>query len=93
MRELGIKNYMEDVVLAKLPVVMKQLNMCECDNCRLDMLSIVLNKLPPKYVVTAKGTMYAKLAHLQSQFDIDILTYLSQAADMVKKNPRHEEDE
>ncbi|MCL2202666.1 MAG: late competence development ComFB family protein [Defluviitaleaceae bacterium] len=90
--ELSLKNYMEDMVMAKMPSVMKQMNICECEQCRMDILAYVLNKMPPKYVVTQKGSMYAKLALLQSQFDVDILSNLSQAAAMVKKNPRHKEE-
>jgi len=89
MADIGIKNYMEDAVMEKLPIVMKQMNVCECDNCRMDILAFVLNKLPPKYVVTIKGTIFAKLSVVQAQFEIDILTYLTQAATMVKERPRH----
>jgi len=87
---MEIKNYMEDMVKAKLPQVLAQMDVCDCERCRLDILAYVLNKMPPKYVVSAKGTMYAKLALLQSQFDVDITTHISFAATMVKENPRHE---
>jgi competence protein ComFB len=91
--ELGIRNYMEDMVLAKMPIVMKQMGVCDCDRCRLDILAYVLNKMPPKYVVTVKGTIYAKLSLLQSQFDVDILTHITHAAAMVKERPRHDEQD
>jgi competence protein ComFB len=82
---------MEDMVLAKMPSVMKQMGVCECEICKLDILAYALNKMPPKYVVTQKGTLYAKLSLLQSQFDVDILTHITHAAAMVKARPRHEQ--
>ena len=88
--EVGIRNYMEDMVMAKLPQVMKQMDVCTCERCRLDILAYVLNKMPPKYVVTVKGSLYAKLSLLQSQFDVDILTNLTTAATLVKEKPNHD---
>lgn len=87
--EVRIRNYMEDMVQAKLPAVLQSMKVCDCERCKLDILAFVLNKMPPKYVVTVKGTLYAKLALLQSQFDVDIIANLSQAAVIVGSNPRH----
>jgi len=89
---LGMKNYMEDCVVELLPSVMEQMDMCQCHRCRLDTMAHALNTLPPKYVVTLKGRMYSKVAVLQSQFNVDIVTALTVAAEVVQKNPRHEEN-
>ncbi|MCL2499004.1 MAG: late competence development ComFB family protein [Defluviitaleaceae bacterium] len=91
--DLFVKNYMEDMVLAKMPQVMAQMGVCHCEKCKLDIFAFVLNKMPPKYVVTQKGTVYAKLALLQSQFDVDIITQITHAAEMVMARPRHGESE
>ena len=88
--ELGMKNYMEDIVGAKLDQLLPKLGVCPCERCKLDIYAYVLNKMPPKYVVTRKGTIYAKLNLLQSQFDVDIITHVTQAANMVKADPRHD---
>jgi competence protein ComFB len=84
---------MEDIVSAKMPAIMTQLEVCPCETCRYDILAFVLNKLPPKYVVTRKGTIYAKLSLLQSQFDVDVVSLLTQAAAMVKEKPRHDAED
>ena len=89
--ELGMKNYMEDIVDAKLSQLLPKLGVCPCERCRLDILAYVLNKMPPKYVVTRKGTIYAKLNLLLSQFDVDIVSLITQAASMVKADPRHDD--
>jgi competence protein ComFB len=89
--DVGIRNYMEDIVTAKLDGVLAQMDMCTCERCRLDIMAYVLNKMPPKYVVTVKGTMYAKLSLLQSQFDVDVLTNLITAAKLVKERPNHDD--
>jgi competence protein ComFB len=88
--DLYVKNYMEDMVLAKMPQIMAHLGVCHCEKCKLDIFAYVLNKMPPKYVVTQKGTVYAKLALLQSQFDVDIISQITQACEMVNARPRHE---
>jgi competence protein ComFB len=91
--ELSIRNYMEDMVLAKMPQIMAQLGVCHCEKCKLDIFAYVLNKMPPKYVVTQKGTVFAKLALLQSQFDVDIIIQITQAANKVMARSRHGEIE
>jgi competence protein ComFB len=82
---------MEDVVQDMMPNVLKRLDICQCERCCMDILANVLNKLPPKYVVTRKGQLYTKLASLQHQFDVDIITAITTAASIVGANPRHEE--
>ena len=91
MADVKIKNYMEDCVSDVMPSVLSQLNVCQCERCRMDILAYVLNKLPPKYVVTKKGHLYTKLAAIQAQFDVDIIAAITKAAAIVGENPRHEE--
>ena len=89
MDEATLKNYMEDAVAEKLPTLIKQMGLCDCERCKYDMMAYVLNKLPPKYVVTNKGSLFAKLDVIQSQMDVSILAYLTQAAAIVKDRPNH----
>lgn len=62
---------------------------CQCDLCKLDIVAITLNSLPPKYIVTDKGLLYSKVANMNHQFGADIIASLTQAIDIVNKNPRH----
>ena len=84
-----IKNYMEDMVADMLPSVIKSIEMCQCERCLMDITAYALNKLPPKYVVTRKGSLYAKLEAMHLQFDVDIVSAITQGAKQIGKNPRH----
>jgi len=64
-------------------------SLCVCDQCKMDIKAIALNKLPPKYIVTRKGELYAKINTLQNQFEVDIISALTQASGIVGRNPRH----
>ena len=89
-QQLEFKNYMEDLVQAKMPDVLKTMkDICLCDRCRLDILAHALNNSPPKYVVSPRGTMYAKLSVLQGQFEVDVVRAITDAAIIIGSNPRH----
>ena len=92
--ELGMKNYMEEIVQNKMPDILKSMpDICTCDRCTMDMLAFALNCCPPKYVVTTKGKVYAKLNVLQGQFDVDVIRAITDAAVRVGKAPRHDNDD
>lgn len=86
-----IKNVMETLVDQKIDHVIELLKGCSCPRCRLDVTAWALNQLPAKYVVTKKGELFAKAATLNLQYDTDILTALTQAVELVKANPRHDQ--
>lgn len=83
------KNIMEDIVENKMNQIQGTLGCCTCEHCRSDIIAYALNHLPPKYVVTAKGEVYSKLYTLSVQHDADIMSALTQGANLVAKNPRH----
>ena len=85
-----IKNYMEDCVESVLPQVLKTMDICKCERCQLDILAHALNHLPPKYVVTKTGNIYAKLDSMYNQFHVDVATAVTNAAKIVGASPRHE---
>ena len=64
-------------------------DICSCERCRLDVMALVLNKLPVKYVVSAQGEAYTKLEFLRLQYKVDIITEIIQAIELVKKQPNH----
>lgn len=92
--EMDMKNYMEDIIREKMPAVLKSMpDICQCDRCNMDRLAFALNNSPPKYIVTPKGKLYAKLNVLQGQFDADVVRAITDAAVRVDKSPRHDEEE
>jgi competence protein ComFB len=90
MSRAELKNYMEEIVSIYLDVVLKDINMCKCEKCKLDVAAKALNDLPPKYVVTKKGEVYSKIDNLKLQFEVDVILAITKAAVLVKRNPKHE---
>ena len=88
-RELVFKNLMEIIVMDKLREVQDDLDCCKCDQCMMDIATYVLNRLPPKYIVTTKGRIFSNLDALSAQHTADILTLIIEASFIVNENPRH----
>jgi competence protein ComFB len=87
---LELKNVMEDVITSYVDEVLEQnKDFCGCPRCRLDVIALSLNSLKPKYVVSPRGYVYAKIAELQAQFQADIIVAATKAVKVVKKSPRH----
>lgn len=86
---MKIANVTESLVEQKLDEVIDTLGCCKCEQCRADIISYALNRLSPKYASSDLGRVYLKLDAMSTQFEIDLLTALYEAAEKVKKNPRH----
>ncbi|NLV86827.1 MAG: late competence development ComFB family protein [Clostridiales bacterium] len=82
-------NMMEEIVELEYEERRDELDCCSCTQCRNDILAYVLSRLPPKYVVTRQGDLYAKLASLHTQTQADITRLLIQGAKIVNSSPRH----
>ena len=89
MSEITLKNYMEDCVLEMISKVTKDLVICKCEKCKMDIAALALNQLPAKYVATRKGNLFVKLDSMQTQFGVDIITAVSNAVKTVGDNPQH----
>lgn len=87
--DLILRNLMEDIVIKQLDELIPIFGCCDCNQCRLDIASYALNRLPSKYVVTTQGELLTKLDSLDVQFDTDVTAVVSQAILHVSKNPRH----
>ena len=89
-----MKNYMEEVVENTYDEIIEELvndiGVCKCKQCRLDVIALALNKLPPNYVVSTKGEMFSKINALKQQFCVDAIAALTNAAKIIAANPRHE---
>ena len=84
-----LRNYTEEAVKLYMDRWFEQADVCHCDTCRMDVMAIMLNNIKPKYVVTDTGALYAQLDDFDPQYKIDFMTIMSQAAQIVKKGPRH----
>ncbi|MCL1884319.1 MAG: late competence development ComFB family protein [Defluviitaleaceae bacterium] len=94
MEALNVHNYMENLIKNKMEDVYKAMpDICRCERCDMDRLAYALNNSPPKYIVTSRGKLYAKLAALQEQFDADIVRVITTAAVRIDQSPRCQEEE
>ncbi len=96
---VNIHNIMEEQVITRVnelyEKLMDQENRwleCDCENCRLDAYSYVLNKIQPRYVVSGRGITYNAteiLSDTQLMADLDRLSV--EAIRMVNsaKRPYH----
>ncbi len=87
---MELHNYMEDIVKSILEKILAEReDVCKCEKCKLDMMALALNRLPPKYVVTQKGRIYTKLSELELQLKADVTKEVTKAIEIVKNNPQH----
>lgn len=84
-----VHNLMEDIVRSCLKEILVHRQMgTELDEFKqADIMAIVLNALPPKYVSTDKGEMFAK-TQLRAQVETDVYRELSLALDKVSNEVR-----
>ncbi|MCQ4921614.1 late competence development ComFB family protein [Tissierella carlieri] len=88
---MELYNLMENEVLNTIDSIQKEVEIkCQCEKCRLDIAAIALNNLSPKYVVTEKGYLYAKVNNMNYQFNTDVITAVTKAIEMVSENPKHD---
>ena len=64
---MKIQNIMEDYVTDKVNTMYDELPdnsfvTCKCARCRSDVICYVLNRIPPKYVVSSKGGTFVSLS-------------------------------
>lgn len=79
---MNVHNIMEEVVEQNVNELYDQIKetnpswfSCDCKNCRLDTVSYVLNRIPPKYVVSGRGAAHStqELSDPQLKADLDSL--------------------
>ncbi len=98
---MNVHNLMEDIVIKAVNQLydkVKNENVawltCDCENCRYDTVSYVLNRIPPKYVVSGRGVTHNAeyLASAQLQADVDSLALQGMRTVSSTKRPFHTEN-
>lgn len=76
---MNVHNMMEDLVTAEVNGLYEQVKRdrtswlsCDCKNCRLDTISYVLNRIPPRYVVSGRGVTHSNEIFADQQLIADI---------------------
>jgi competence protein ComFB len=62
---------------------------CDCEKCKLDILAITLNNIPPRYVASDAGPIYVKSLYFTKQLQLDVYSELTKATLIVEQSPRH----
>lgn len=91
MEEIVLVNKMENAVrsMADKMLNKKGETACKCSRCRLDILALALNSLPPKYVVTNIGNAVTNVDLDSSQWQANVTMAVCSAIDIVRSRPRH----
>ncbi len=86
-----LRNIMEDIVdeIIKDLLGKEKIKSCNCDQCKLDIKTYVLNHIKPRYVDTSKGEAISKTDSLVNQVRTDIIEEILKAIEIISKNPRH----
>lgn len=88
---MEVHNLMEDLLLEVLDKTLEDIpDFCKCNYCRNDIIALVLNNMQPKYVATDKGYVYSRAEYLTFQAKTDIVKQITNAVEIVRKNPRHD---
>lgn len=90
----NLHNHTEDLVLEQMENMLnsdKFSDICQCEQCLLDMASYTLNHIPAKYISSHTGSIHAKLSEFEQQYMVDITSTITKAIKLVSKNPRHGE--
>ena len=87
---MELKNYMEVVVRDVVDQELKKINKewTKDERRKFDIMAIILNRLPARYVVTGKGWIMTKIKETECQFQADILREMVRAIKIVENNPR-----
>lgn len=81
-----IKNYMEILVDEIIGEVMKDYDICKCDDCIHNIKSIALNNLPPMYFLSNVDESQKKAFLLNRQKRIAVLAKVAEAIKIVSTN-------
>lgn len=71
-------NLMEETVLRKIDQLWPGTNYCKCEQCRLDIATYALNRLPAQYVQSMKGKVLYRFESNSMQRDIEVTVAVGQ---------------
>jgi len=87
--ELVLINIVEDMVRQKVDELIKDLDMCNCNRCRLNACAIALNNLPPHYATTERGALLGELEDISINYQANLTVEVTKALLIVKEQPLH----
>ena len=87
-----LKNEAEELVLHELEYQLDALEseICLCNDCVMDMATMALNTVKPKYRFSLLGTLYAAQAMNEQSYADSVQKAVAQAIAKVRSNPSHD---
>lgn len=90
MDEKLYQNITETIVEEVYQEVEQNLGICNCPQCKADIMAYALNQLPPRYVASKIGAAAMKVQALNFQTSADVKAAIYKGADLIREHPRHE---
>ncbi|MFW5799502.1 MAG: late competence development ComFB family protein [Spirochaetota bacterium] len=92
-----LRNYMEDVVIDVLDILLKERDddICNSHQSKLDIIAFSLNRLPPKYIVSERGFTHSFIEEINNtDWKTDVISVVNLGIDIISKRQRnHPENE
>lgn len=83
----GLINLMEETVLKKIDQLWPDTQYCKCEQCKMDIATYALNRLPAQYVQSLKGKVLYRFEENQIEKDIEVTVAVSKGIEIVGKAP------
>ncbi|MDE6025916.1 MAG: late competence development ComFB family protein [Lachnospiraceae bacterium] len=80
-------NLMEETVFNKIDELWPNTEYCKCEECRMDIATYALNRLPAQYVQSLKGKVMYRFEACQTQSDVDVTVIVGTAIGVVGNAP------
>jgi competence protein ComFB len=87
-----LKNEAEQLVLRELEIQLAAMDrqICQCNECVVDMAAMALNTVTPLYRFSLLGTLYAAQAMNEQAYADSVQKAVAQAIARVSANPGHD---
>lgn len=87
-----LHNALEDILAAHFDTHLTHYQLpCTCDQCKMDILALVLNSMNPRYVTTPSGGVMVKSLYMDQQLQMDMHREITKAVQIVAASPHHAE--
>jgi competence protein ComFB len=90
MKQSSYENYIEKIVRQELNRRYEDdKDLCKCDVCYRDIMTLTLNNLPPMYVSSDVGHIMTMYHLTKDQLHTQVMVELLKAIKQVKNSPNH----
>ena len=84
-----LRNFTEESVRLYVDRWFPESDICQCEDCKLDVMALMLNNMKSHYVVTEKGALFAQMSDFDPQYRADLATNMGLAVRIVNQYPKH----